>query len=56
MSPSMKIVPVSVRVFVALFHASVPIVLPAGVKPENARFVVFVQEPKSRHIVGAAQL
>ncbi|MBS2030266.1 MAG: DUF1223 domain-containing protein [Deltaproteobacteria bacterium] len=38
------------------FHANVKATLPTGVKAANARFVVFVQERKSRHILGAAQL
>ena len=38
------------------FHASAPLTLPANAKAENARFVVFLQERKSRHIVGAATL
>ena len=38
------------------FARELPFALPAGVKPERARIVAFVQEHTTRHIVGAAAI
>jgi hypothetical protein len=38
------------------YYAEVPAALPQGVQPQNAQFVVFVQERKSLHVLGAAMI